>query len=268
MTVIDQQSGWEYDMWNVQSKTDSTINFGWGGKTRIDGDGLGSAAVAADYGSIAGPIRPEELAAGQIDHALSMVVPCTDSYVYPAQSTGISCADAGLPSSDSIPMGSHFQLRMSARQIKRLRVASWQKTVLRALSTYGAYVADTSGLANDWAFERESSATWTSFGQPDPWVQYAKSLGLQPADFNHNGYGEYWMDVGKGVPWGRMGIVSTCAAQGNCPLMDRSRLLRTRARACMRGLRRWSRRRAHSTPHLHRKHKRWVSRCRKLARAW
>jgi len=49
MTIVDQQSGWEYDLWNVQSKTGSTFNFGWGGRTRIDGNGLGSAGVAAGY---------------------------------------------------------------------------------------------------------------------------------------------------------------------------------------------------------------------------
>ena len=48
----------------------------WGGRTRIDGDGLGSAAVAANFGTLAGLVRPEELEAGRIEHALFMTVPC------------------------------------------------------------------------------------------------------------------------------------------------------------------------------------------------
>ena len=42
MTVIDQASGWEYDLWHVTKKPPDggTLVFGWGGRTRIDGDGL------------------------------------------------------------------------------------------------------------------------------------------------------------------------------------------------------------------------------------
>jgi hypothetical protein len=222
MTVIDQQSGWEYDLWNVNSKTGSTINFGWGGKTRIDGDGLGSGAVAANYGSIAGPIRPDELTGGMINHALTMVVPCTDSYVYPATGTGLRCSEAGLPASSSIPMGSHFQLNMGVSEVDALAVPTWKKTILIALATYGAYVSDTSGEPSQWGFERESAATYTSYGQPDPWVQYARSLGIQPEDYNHNGYQEYWMDLSSGVPWERLQVVQSCAASGGCLPPERS----------------------------------------------
>ena len=265
LTVIDQQSGWEYDMWNVWSITASTINFSWGGKTRIDGNGLGSAAVAAGFGSVAGPIRPEELIGGQIDHALSMVVPCTDSQVYPADGTGISCDDAGLPSSLSIPMGSHLQLRMSRAAINRLDAPTWKKTILRALATYGAYVSDTSGVADQWGFETESGWAFTSLGKADPWVQWARSLGVQPADFNHNGYSEYWFDLAAGVPWQRLRIVSQCAADGSCPAASKDNAPKLRAaRRCRRGLMRW-RRRADSGAGIARKRARWSRHCARLA---
>ena len=217
MTIVDQQSGWEYDLWNVQSKTGSTINFSWGGKTRIDGDGLGSAAVAADYGSIAGPIRVQELRDGLINHALTMAVPCTDSQVYPAQGMGMRCSDAGLPASSSIAMGSHFELNMSNSQIAALNVPTWKKTILTALATYGAYVSDTTGNADQWGFETESSQSYTSSGQADPWVQFARSIGLHPYDFNNNGYQEYWFDLRSDVPWNRLQVVDVCAARGTCP---------------------------------------------------
>jgi hypothetical protein len=266
MTVIDQQSGWEYDMWNVWSKSDSTISFSWGGKTRIDGNGLGGGAVAADFASIAGPIRVAELRDGLINHALTMVVPCTDSKVYPASNTGISCSDAGLPDSLSIPMGSHFQLRMSRSRIRRLDVPSWKKTILTALSTYGAYVADTTGVADQWGFETESAQSYTSFGQPDPWVQYARSLGIQPQDFNDNGYSEYWLDLAPKVPWQRLRIVSTCAADGTCPVFSDLRLRRAHAIRCRRRFARWNRRRDHSDARTHRTRVHWSQHCRRLAR--
>ena len=67
----------------------------WGGRTRIDGDGLGSDANAAHYGSLAGIIRAEEMRRGRIDHALFMLVRCDSGRkVYPAQGLGFACDDA------------------------------------------------------------------------------------------------------------------------------------------------------------------------------
>lgn len=266
LTVIDQQSGWEYDLWNVTSKSGSTISFGWGGRTRIDGDGLGSAAVASNFGSIGGPIRPEELVAGKINHALTMVVPCTDSAVYPAVGTGAECAKSGLPASLSIPMGSHFQLNMSRRAIRRLGVPAWKKTILVALATYGAYVSDTTGVADQWGFEQLAGEGYTSFGRPDPWVQWARSLGVQPEDFNSNGHSEYWFDMASDVPWKRLRIVSECAASGSCPAVSRRPALKARASRCRRGLVRWNRRREHSNVRTKRTRARWDRRCDRLVR--
>ncbi len=274
LTVIDQQSGWEYDMWNVTGKTGSTITFGWGGRTRIDGDGLGSAAVAANYGSIAGPIRPEELVAGKINHALSMVVPCTDNAVYPATGTGAECSKSGLPASASIPMGAHFQLNMTRRAIRRLQLPRWKQTIVVALSTYGAYVSDTTGVADQWGFEKTAGEGYTSFGQADPWVEWARSLGVSSEDFNSNGYEEYWFDMAADVPWQRLRIVGECAAYGNCPPVSRAAKLKKRAKRCRHGLARWNRSRARSAKvrsngrarRARRTVVRWDRRCDRMAR--
>jgi hypothetical protein len=283
MTIVDQQSGWEYDLWNVQSKTSSTLNFGWGGRTRIDGNGLGSAGVAAGYGGLAGPIRIKELQGGQINHALTMAVPCTDSYVYPANGAGLHCSGAGLPASRSIPMGAHFVLGMSLSDIAALNLPSWKKTILAALATYGAYVSDTTGVSSSWGFERESSEDYTSFGQADPWVQFARSIGLRPYDFNGNGYQEYWFDLASGVPWSRLRVVGTCAATGSCfppsaaghPVTLPSKLTpgrsggRIAARKCWRRRAAWAReyRRTHDAVGrgYRRVLGRWARRCSALA---
>ena len=216
LTIVDQRSGIEYDLWHVVSRRSGQINFGWGGKTRIDGNGLGSAAVAANYASLAGPIRFAELRAGIINHALTMVVPCTDRVVYPATGRGLTCPQGGLSSAYSIPMGSHFQLQMSEAEIDALAVPDYEKTILTALATYGAYVSDTSGERGQWGFERESAQTYTAYGKPDPWVGFAQGLGIQPEDYNANGYPEYWMNLADGVPWERLRVVRTCVARGSC----------------------------------------------------
>jgi hypothetical protein len=83
-TVIDQAAGREYDTWETEPHPPSggALYIGHGGMTRIgtaDADGLGSNA--AHFGLAAGVIRPEELAAGEIDHALFMVVKCTKRHL-------------------------------------------------------------------------------------------------------------------------------------------------------------------------------------------
>lgn len=219
MTIVDQSTGWEYDLWNVTRKDPNggVIEFGWGGKTRIDGDGLGSDAVAARYGSLAGIIRPAELASGTINHALLIGVPCTETYVYPATKTGLTCTEAGLDPSAYPPMGARMQMDLTPAEIERLNLPKWKKGLVTALVRYGAYVSDTTGSSDAWGFEYESGVSQKSFGRPDPWAQWAQSLGIKPKDYNGNGQAEYWVEFYSDIPWHRMRFVSECAALGNCP---------------------------------------------------
>jgi hypothetical protein len=78
MTVVTPD-GWEYDFWQVQSKPagGGVLKFSKGGRTRIDGDGLGSGGLVSGFGNLAGAIRAQELAAGRIRHALYIVLKCT-----------------------------------------------------------------------------------------------------------------------------------------------------------------------------------------------
>ena len=208
MTIVDQQSGWEYDLWQVQSKPrgGGTLSFSWGGRTRIDGDGLGSGGVAAGYGNLAGIIRGPELAAGQINHALFMVIKCSNGQsVYPASGTGSKCSD---PTS-APPMGARFQLAMSDAQIDALPVPAWKKAILRAMAHYGMYFGDTGG--GTWGVETESSATYTSFGVQDPIVTYAQQAGVPTWN------GDYVFDMKSGVDWAQyLRVVDPCVAQGAC----------------------------------------------------
>ena len=211
MTVVDAASGWEYDLWHVESKpaTGGTIEIGWGGRTRIDGDGLGSGGTAARYGNLAGLIRSTELASGQINHALAMVVPCTNAYVYPAQWFDLSCAEAGLPAANAPAMGARFQLDISKRELKRLKLPDWKRAIVKALRTYGAYVSDTTGDPTQWGFEVESGATYTSFGLADPTVELAQRARVPAGDWNGNGETEYWFDLAPGVPWSKLRVIAS-----------------------------------------------------------
>ena len=217
--VIDQQSGWEYDFWQVQQKPSGggTLLVSWGGRTRIDGDGLGSNATAAHFGLAAGVIRPSELAAGSINHALFMVVKCSNgTAVWPAESgTGTSCSSIGLPNTNAPAMGQHFYLDMTDAEINALIEPAWEKTILRAIAHYGMFVGDTGG--SSWNIQFESGSSYTSFGNQDPWTRLGQQYGVTTWDGAADGKRRYVFDLQNVVNWGaELKVADPCVAQAAC----------------------------------------------------
>jgi len=216
MSVIDQQSGIEYDFWQVQSKPagGGTIEVSHGGKTEIAGDGLGSNATAAHFGLAAGIIRGDEILAGEINHALFSQIKCTSgSAVYPAApgTSAAACSNFGLTNKDAPPLGARIWLAMSDSQIASLAVPAWKKTILRAMADYGLLVGDTMNGNSSWGIQAESGASYTSFGQKDPWDTVGERAGA-PA-YN----GGYVFDIASGVDWGRyLRVLDPCVSQGSC----------------------------------------------------
>ena len=224
MTVIDQATGWEYDLYKYcyqgcASQSQRTlpqgggdIYFRWGDRTRIDGDGRGTgdsgaSANAGHYGNLAGAIRAQEMERGEINHALFMLVKCDSGQVhYPAGGHGAKCSDpANAPA-----MGARFQLAMSDSQIDALAVPRWKKTILRAMAHYGMYVGDTGG--SPWDLQFESGSTYTSFGYADRMVAFAQQAGIP-----RSSSGRYYFDLSSGVDWQRhLRVVDPCVAQRTC----------------------------------------------------
>jgi hypothetical protein len=213
LTVIDQHSAWEYDLWGVRSKPPrgGKLVFRWGGKTPVSGAGLGSAAVAARYGTAAGVLRAEELGSGEIRHALFLAVKCDSGhFVYPARHAGAPCASLGLHNGNAPAMGRRFQLAMSPAQIAALPVPAWKKTILRAMARYGMFVGDTGGR---WGLGQESGVVYTSFGQPDQWVTLARRWQVPYYSPDH----DYVFDLNDGVDWARyLRVVAPCVSHGTC----------------------------------------------------
>lgn len=210
--AVVQPDGWEYDFWQVREKPagGGTLVVSHGGRTRIDGDGLGSDATAAEFGLAAGLIRGDQIEAGEIDHALFIHVRCTSGRsVYPAApgTTGSVCSDT----TNAPPLGARIWFSMSPAQIAALPVPAWKKTILRALHRYGGYVGDTTGGRVSWGVQALSGSTYTSYGKADPWVKVARGFGV--GIWN----GAYYLDVDGGVDWGgHLKVVDPCLAQGSC----------------------------------------------------
>lgn len=212
LTIVDQDSGWEYDFWAVQSKSNGVIRAGYGGRTRIDGDGLGSGGVAAGFGNLAGIIRAPEFVSGRIDHALTIAVPCVTGTVWPANGKAWGCAEHEMPAGNRLQLGSRVQLPISDAELARL--PTWQRGIARALRDYGAYVNDTTGDESQWGASLESPGTYTDFGHPDPATQATPSD--DTGDYNRNGLRETWFYLSRRVDWDRLRVLAPCDPTG-CP---------------------------------------------------
>jgi hypothetical protein len=106
-----------------------------------------TSADAAGLPILPGLVRYEEVAAGEIDHALRFTAPVTrKAYIYPARHDASSSTSTSLP-----PMGLRVRLKASAN-LTGLSPAA--KVIAVALQRYGMILADNgspwyvSGMSN------------------------------------------------------------------------------------------------------------------------
>lgn len=169
--IIDTALNREVDGWQC-AVTSSNVNCSWGGSYSLGGSGLENSGSGAVHGGFAAGlfvITAQELLNGKIDHALGLLTNClNDPTVYPAdQASGSdqSCGGTGAPS-----YGNLVHLTWTADQISASSYSPECKTVLTALSSYGAYAFDTGngGLA----VLTQHQFSYTATGQPsNPWTK-------------------------------------------------------------------------------------------------
>jgi hypothetical protein len=222
MAIVDRARSVEYDLSRVTSKPagGGVLELGSGGTTAFGtpaADGRRGDSTAAGFGLLAGIIRPAELAAGVIDHALVTGVRCTNGVVWPAgANTGTRCASLGMSEARAPKMGQHFQLVISDAEIDALDAPDWRKAILRALARYGMFVGDTSGPNGSLGISAESTQSWLSFGLPDPWVTLGDQYGV-PTWRDSHGVLRYLFDARPGVDWeSRLRVLAPCVSRGTC----------------------------------------------------
>jgi hypothetical protein len=205
LTLIDKdgafglnQAGYEYDFYQVDRDTidggtikvtsegtaDTVSGLGWA-DTR---NGVTGNTNAAGFGNQAGRIRVEELKAKEINHALTIAVPCVqDVKVYPAIHRAIS--DACKPGNHPGPnpgadprMGQLLYLPMTAADIDSQPPSKdapeWGRKILKAIAKYGMYVNDSGGKGNAYfQIQTEAQRQYTSLDAADEWLKFAKDNG-------------------------------------------------------------------------------------------
>jgi hypothetical protein len=176
LLIIDRSTHTEYGLWDAQ-EADGVWTCGLGALQDLSGEGVRPLAEVADpwweahgpracgYGLSAGLIRPEEIEAGVIEHALIVAYPHIRAgmYVSPA-STAQAANGAGAQSDRGIPCGGRIQYDPSI-DVDSLETSDAGKTILRALQIYGAYVGDYSGAISLYADNSpDARSYWDSIG--------------------------------------------------------------------------------------------------------
>jgi hypothetical protein len=142
-----------YEIYNLQNFTNGqTPQAGSGAVWSLGSDAMRPAGwTSADAAGL--PIaplllRPDEVMAGSITHAIRFTAHCTNGYIWPASHLASSCG-AGSP-----PMGARFRLR-STFNISGFSATT--QTVLRAMQHYGLILADN---GSDWYFQGATNDWW------------------------------------------------------------------------------------------------------------
>ncbi len=180
--VVDQTDGFVYAIQRVQIDHSARIINAWKGY-RLDSEGLGFRFPSGPPTGVQ-PIRPEELAAGYVNHAISMGARCLSGHpVAPfdqSKTVGKTCAGDTDPATTRLSMGSVVFLDMSHAQIDALGAPIWQEAILKGLADYGAVVGLNGGAA--WSFKFENRLDRTSLGEPDPYAAAGLPTNMHFAD--------------------------------------------------------------------------------------
>lgn len=153
-TIVDASENVAYDLWRARREDDGSISYHYMKRWELDGPGYQEPGQVSARGSglplFAGLIRPRELEAGLIEHALAISVPgpAQGYYVQPASSTD------GNGESTSVPEGARIRLRADVvperprdpRTGKLIPLTAQQRrladAIVLTLRTYGAIVVD------------------------------------------------------------------------------------------------------------------------------
>jgi hypothetical protein len=99
---------------------------------------------ACGFPLVAGLIRPEEVRAGHIDHALVIAYPHIRAGIYTPPASTAQTRAAEAIKSRGIPCGGRVQLDPEL-DVESLPISDGAKVIARALQEYGAFVGDYSG---------------------------------------------------------------------------------------------------------------------------
>jgi hypothetical protein len=149
MAIINRDNGCYYEFYSATRSADGALSAGWGNRELLGNTGVYPHSWStrdSGFANFAGMIRPEELQAGVIDHALTFSTMYSAKVAVPPASAWGGAPLAPAAGALAIPYGARVQLDPSLN-LDSLDLTPWQKIVARALQQYGMYMADTGGFS-------------------------------------------------------------------------------------------------------------------------
>lgn len=179
MGIVDWDSNYYYDFWNMRYES-GQWKAGAGWRWDLTGSGVATQRQWTVGGSgtplLATIIRPEEIAAGVIEHPISCCLKYPANYnIYPPASTH---QDKPIVTAQyAIPYGARIQLDPNIN-LDSLGLNPTAKIIAKAMQDYGIVVKEAGG---GWVLYAESdlSAHWANYGIS--WSTIMKSLFTIPA---------------------------------------------------------------------------------------
>lgn len=165
--VIDQTDGFTYRFQRaVIDDAERTITAWRSYRLKTYGHGFRSAKEPPT-GML--PIRPEELAAGYVNHTVGLHARCLSGQnVAPyadSVTEGRACAEGDAET--RLSMGHVVFLDLTHEQIDALSIPTWQQAICKGLADHGALVGFNG--SRSWSLTFEAPQDRTAFGHPDPY---------------------------------------------------------------------------------------------------
>lgn len=182
----------------------------------VTGDGINPGNINGGDDFISTIVTWREVEAGQINHAMSVLLTCGSStVVYPGAGAG-TCSDLGI-GTNGIPWGSRIWLDLTHAQIDDLITAGGQPAHMRpflyAAHDYGVFVFDGGGgkgMNQPWL---ENTTAIVINGATNPWANWFAAQGWGIA-----GDGQY--KRGDGIDWfdlkNNLHVLDVCYSHGTC----------------------------------------------------
>lgn len=172
MWVIDQESGWINQLQRTVPDHVNRLLSCWKSyRMDMDGSGFPDLVTGAPTGVLA--VRPEELAAGYVNHTMSMAVSCLKVGPVAPFDESNTQGHSSRCNNDTVTrlqMGNVIFLDLSHEEIEQLPLEPWQEAFLKGFADFGALVGLNGGTPWDIKFENHHDRL--VFGKPNPYTQY------------------------------------------------------------------------------------------------
>ncbi len=170
LLIVQPDTNYLYQIFDAQKNADGTWSAGSGAVFDLSGYALrpdGWTADAAGLPMLPALLRYEEVASGEINHALRVTTWTTqNAHIWPARH------HSGISNTAFPPMGQRFRLKAS---VDISGYTPQQQVILKAMKKYGMILADNSGNKAIWGISATEDSRWD--------FEYNTFAGIQGSDF-------------------------------------------------------------------------------------